>query len=91
MNRDDPYVETAILGKMAEEFIGSDIGKYIVARAELEAREANDALKRVFPLRWRRVMQLQNQIKVAESIQGWLVDAITDGQAAMKTIQGEEE
>lgn len=90
MNREDPLVETAILGQMAEQFIASDIGKYLVARAELEAKEATYALKRCAPWRTRRVRELQNKIAVAESIQGWLVDAITDGAAAMKTLQGED-
>ena len=91
MNRDDPYVETAILGRMAEEFVASDIGKYLLARAEHEAAEANAALKRVSPWRWRRISQLQAQIWRAESVQGWLTDAITDGQAALKTIEHGED
>lgn len=90
MNRDDPLVETAILGQEAEQFLGSEIGKYLLARAELEAAEGMAALKRVFPFRWRRVMQLQNQVYRAESILGWLEDVVRDGAAAMKIIEGED-
>jgi len=90
MNREEPLVETAILGKMAEDFIGSDIGQYVLARASMEAQEANEALKKVFPLRWKRIMELQNRIYRAESIQRWLMDAVSDGEAAKRTIEGDD-
>ena len=87
----DPLEETAILGKEAENFLASDIGKYLLARAEEEARTANAHLKSVFPMRWWKIMELQNQIKVAESIQRWLADAISDGAAALRTLEGEQD
>lgn len=90
MNRDDPLMETAILGKEAELFIGSEIGKYMIARAQMEIDQASYKLKRVFPLRWRRIMQLQNEIDRAERFQSYLADMYTDGQAAMKTLNGED-
>ena len=90
MNRDDPLFETAILGHQAEAFVASDVGRYLIARAEYEAAEANAALKSVFPLRWRRIMQLQNEIYRAESVQRWLMDAITDGAAAERAITGDD-
>lgn len=91
MNRDDPLMETAILGKEAELFMGSSIGQYMLARVQMEIDQANYKLKRVFPLRWRRVMQLQNEIDRAERFQSYLADMYTDGQAAMNAIKGDED
>ena len=90
MNREEPLVETAIFGMEVQEFLGSNVGKYLVKRAEAEAEEANEKLKRVFPLRWRRIMQLQNEIYRAESIQRWLGDAIVDGASANRIIEDGE-
>ena len=87
----DPLMETAIFGREGATFLGTNVGKYLVARAEREAEDAMKSLKKTFPLRWRRVMQLQNQIHVAESIQQWLGDAIVDGIHAERTITGEDD
>ena len=89
--RDDPLFEAAIFGKEVQAFLNTSTGKYLVGRAEAEALEATAALKRVFPLRWRRIMELQNRIYRAESIQRWLGEAIMDGVHAEKIITGEDD
>lgn len=87
----DPLMETAVFGREVGAFLGTNVGKYLIARAEREEAEATDALKRTFPLRWRRIMELQNRIHRAESIQAWLGEAIMDGLQAEKTITGDDD
>jgi hypothetical protein len=90
LNRENPLMETAIFGREVQEFLSSNVGKYLVKRAEEEAQEANAALKNVFPMRWRRITDLQNRIYRAESVQKWLGEAIMDGIQAERIITGED-
>lgn len=77
----------AILGKDAEEFLASDIGRYLVARAEEEEREALDALATVWPWRRRRIAQLQTRLWRARSVKGWLAELITTGHQALQQLE----
>ncbi len=75
-------METAILGKQADMFLKSDVGQYLLARADERCQNAYKALKVVSPLRERRVRDLQAEIWKCESFRQWLVDAINEGQYA---------
>lgn len=83
------YAE-AMIGRDAEDFIQSDIGRYIVGCAEQEAQEAMDQLKRVYPWRRRKITELQNKIWRAESIQSWIAELIIKGKQATQQLEGEE-
>ena len=48
------YAE-AMLGQDVESFLASDIGRYLIGRADQESAEAVDKLKTVFPWRRRRI------------------------------------
>jgi len=87
----DPLVKSAVLGRQVEEFLESDIGKYLVGRAESEAREAMDLLKNVSFWRKKRIIWLQNRIKTAENFQMWLGQAYSEGLHALHTIEGDTE
>lgn len=86
---DDPTLERAVFGKEVENFLNTRIGKYLVQRAEEEAEEATERLKTTAAWRTRRIRELQNEIKVAESIQQWLADAVMDGIQATNLLEGE--
>lgn len=86
MSDQELYAE-AIVGKDAEDFANSDIGKYIIGCAEMEANEAMDKLKTVFPWRRRRIQELQNQIWRAESLQSWLAELIIKGRQAQQQLE----
>jgi len=77
----------AIVGRDAEDFVTSDIGKYIIGCAEQEAEEATDQLKRVYPWRTRKITELQNKIWRAESIQSWLSELIIKGRQAQQQLE----
>lgn len=77
----------AMLGRDAEDFLNSDIGRYIVGRAEQEAAEAAELLAKVSPWRRRRIAQLQNEIWRANSVKGWLAEMVTSGKAAFHALE----
>jgi len=84
------YAE-AVLGKDAEQFLSTDLGRYMIARAEEEEREALDGLATVWPWRRRRIQQLQAQLWRARSVQGWLAEMITAGRQALQQLEASEE
>lgn len=83
---DNELVAEAILGRDAEDFIQSDIGKYLIGCAEQEAQEAMYQLKTICPWRRRRITELQNRIYRAESIQSWLAELVIKGKQALQQI-----
>ena len=89
LNEADPLVRAAVFGRQTEEFLNSELGRFLVARADEQRDAAVDALKRVAPWRTRRIRQLQNEIAVAESVQQWLADAVTEGQQALQVLEDE--
>lgn len=85
----DELFAEAMIGRDAEEFIRSDIGRYIIGCAEQEAQDALDQLKRVYPWRRRKITELQNKIWRAESIQSWLAELVIKGQQAIQQLDEE--
>jgi hypothetical protein len=71
-----------VFGEAVETFLQSDIGKYLVSRAEADVEAAVEQLKRVAPEQATQIRALQNQIHVAESVMYWLADAIQAGRNA---------
>ena len=76
----------AMMGRDAEDFIQSDIGRYIIGCAEQEAQEAMQQLKTVSSWRRRRIIELQNKIYRAESIQSWLAELVIKGTQAIQQL-----
>ena len=76
----------AMIGRDAEEFINSDVGKYLIGCAEIEAQEAMDQLKRCYPWRRRKIAELQNKIWRAESVQTWLAELVIKGKQAIEQL-----
>lgn len=80
-------IAEAILGKDAEEFLNTDLGRFMLARADAEEREALEALASVSPWRRRRIAQLQTQLWRARSFREWLTDLITTGRQALEQME----
>lgn len=80
MNRDVRELHKTIdFGFQAEAFLQSDVGKYLIAKAEAEVLEATEALKVVDPTVPDAIRELQNRVYRGESIQYWLAEAIQSG------------
>lgn len=82
-------VETAVFGKQCEQFLESDIGIYLLARAEQESFEATQKLKVINWDDQDGIRRLQNKIYVAESFKVWMTEAIHQGKQALKLIEEE--
>ena len=79
------------MGEQAAEFVYSDIGRYMIGAAKQDMQEAHMKLSRTLPFRWRRVQQLQNEIRVGEKFLLYLRDLIIRGTAAGKALEERDE
>lgn len=77
----------AVLGRDAEDFLRSDLGRYMLGRCDQEIAEAGQALATVSPWRRNRIRQLQNEIWRAQSIKGWLAELVTAGRQAEQVLE----
>lgn len=80
------YAE-AIIGKDAEAFLNGDLGRYMLARADEEEREAMEELVTVSAWRRRRIQQLQAKLWRARSFRGWLSEMIVTGRQALQQLE----
>jgi hypothetical protein len=76
----------AILGKEAEDFLKSELGRYLIGRAEEIQQEALELLSTTHPWRRRRIQQLQNEVWRARSFQEWLAEMIMAGRQAEQVL-----
>jgi len=86
----DMLLAEAMLGRDAEEFLATDIGRYLVGRAQIEADEAMAKLKRTASWRRRRITELQAEIWRAESLRSWLGELVASGKAAEAALEQAE-
>lgn len=84
------YAEAA-LGKDAQEFMASDMGRYMIGCAKQDMEAAFMKLKTVSPWRRNRIRQLQNEVEVAERFILYLRDLVILGKAAEKALEEREE
>ncbi len=85
------FFAEAALGRDAREFVASDLGRYMVGCARQDVADAQEKLARCLPFRWKRIQQLQNEIRVAEQFLGYIRDLIIRGKAAELTLEDREE
>ena len=79
-------INRATFGKQVEEFLNTDIGRYMVARANEEKRRALLQIVTVDCTNAALVQNLQNAIIRADSIVSWLKDAVRDGIQALNLL-----
>lgn len=85
-----PLLKQIDLGFQVEAFLQSDIGRYLIERAEGEVEEAVEKLKQCEPDNPTQIRAIQHTIHVAESIQYWLADAIQAGLNAQQELHDQE-
>jgi hypothetical protein len=87
---DELLVAEARLGVEAETFLSSDLGQYLLGRAELEEQEALRRLSQVDPHDWKAVQAAQQKLSMARLVPGWIRDAIQNGRVAYLQLETEE-
>ncbi len=89
LNPEDPTVRWAAFGRQVELFLDSDIGKYLVKKAQAQSAQAMEELVVADPNDPKLIASIQNRIKVADSIIEWLGDAIAEGHSAIQILKEE--
>lgn len=87
LNPEDPTVRSATFGAQVEQFLNSDIGVYMVERADEQAEAALKELVTADPTQPEVIRAIQNRIKVADSIVSWLREAIEMGEQSKQQLR----
>jgi len=87
-NEDKALWDKAVFGRQVEEFLCSDMGKFLLAKAEKDWEKAVLAL-RDCPVE--ELLKHQADMKRAESIRFWLATAVDEGLRALNLIQENED
>ena len=87
MTDEQTLIAEAVLGRDAQEFLASEIGRYLLGRAQMDEREAMEALVSVKWWRRRKIIELQSRIYRARSVRNWLAEIITDGRQAESVLE----
>ena len=82
---------SATLGKQIEDFLSSDVGKYLQQRASRVYNTAVDDFKRVSPSDTEKVRQIQADMWKAEAFIGWLSQGVQEGLTSLGILQGLED
>lgn len=91
LDPESPDLRRAVFGRQVELFLQSEIGQYIQQCVDAEIQEATEKLCRVDPEDPKAIRTLQNKVAVAESIMGWLTDAIASGSQSHEALIGNQE
>lgn len=85
------FFAEAALGRDAREFMDTDLGRYMVGCAQQDYAAAMAKLKTVAWWRRRKIVELQNEARWAESFMVYLRDLIIKGKAAELALEEREE
>ena len=90
LNLNDPAVDDAVLGHLAEEFMSTQLYKFMIAKATVEAEDAVAELVRNAHI-WsqEQIHHAQAIIWRAEKFEEWLIEAYTAGQQALELLKEE--
>jgi hypothetical protein len=84
---DNPDLRRAVFGRQVEMFLESDIGVYLTQCCQAERDEALEKLKIVGASDVAAILALQARVWRAESVMGWLGDALRAGKQAKEAFQ----
>lgn len=74
------------IGLEAERFLGTELGKRLIEKAEQEIATAVESLKIIKPTDAEAITELQNAVWRAESFQYWLAELIQGGRNAEEML-----
>lgn len=80
----------AVLGKDVEEWLKSDVGRYMLAGFEEYEQDALEELAKVLPWRRRRILQLQERIRLARKFKSLAAEMIHTGRQALQQLEASE-
>jgi hypothetical protein len=84
-------LDVAVLGEQIDQFMKSDVGKYLLQHAAAQEEEGLEQLRRVKCNDAEAVWQAQNKVWIAERFRVWLEDAVSAGLKARMILEDREE
>ncbi len=84
-------INEAIIGDEARKFVGSELGKAMLDRADSALKAAQESLETVDPEDPKAVRALQNKAQLARNFGEWLSELIDSGDNAMIAYKQQEE
>jgi len=84
-------LDVAVLGEQVDQFLKSDIGKYLIDQAESEYEAGIESLKNCDPYDPKAINAALAVVKRAESIKSWLMQAVSAGLKARMILEDREE
>jgi hypothetical protein len=91
MDITDELYAHAVLGKDAEEFFKSELGRYVLARSQEIVDEATGELKTTPAHNTEKIRELQFSINIAEGTVRWLNEQIAAGKQALQQLENIED
>ena len=83
--------DIAVLGEQVDAFIRSDVGKYVLDKANRELEVSLTELRKVDPYDSKLVQKFQNEVWRAENLVTWLAESIQAGLKAKDILEEREE
>lgn len=80
-------IRRAVFGEQVQQFISSQIGQYLLARAQEDKVNAQAKFLEVDPSNVEAVRSIQNDILMSNKFAIWLQDAVGDGLRALGIIE----
>lgn len=86
----EELIKAALLGKQVENFLSSDVGRYLKNRITEERAQAISQFAACNPTDQSAIIRIQNQLLRADSMISWISGAITDGLTALNILESGE-
>lgn len=93
MNEDEEklvIIRRATFGRQVEQFLNTEVGKYLVCRANDEVAKAVFDFKNCCPTDAVEVQSIQNRMKQGENFIEWISQAVNDGLQALNILEDRE-
>ncbi len=91
VNEIEILFDIAVLGEQVDQFLKSDVGQFILARAGEEEEAGVEELKTLKCTDVDGIREAQNRVWRAASVREWLQEAIKDGLKAKSILESREE
>jgi len=85
----DSLLKDAQLGIEAEAFLSSELGKFLLDKANAELDQANAEWIKLLPSQTNELLKLQMQATRAIEFKQWLIEAISTGHYAESELKNE--
>ena len=80
-------LDVAVLGERVDQFLKSDIGRYLIEQAEAEEQAGLQQLRVVNCANAEAVYMAQNRVWLGEHMKSWLKDAVSAGLKARMILE----